>query len=121
LSLLHQGPLLVDHLLGVGSAQFLEVGTFGFREPIGQPGDLGQGVGLLLDRLTGCPVFLPNGDNNEGQKHGVDHTQSRVDEASDVVVGPARGGGNEALHQLQPGERDEASSTDHKDAIDYGE
>src|SRR5215203_7127973 len=33
LSLLHQGVLLVDHLLGVGSAEFLEVRTFWLREP----------------------------------------------------------------------------------------
>jgi hypothetical protein len=39
----------VNYLLGVGSAQFLDVRTFWFREPIAQPGDLGQGVGFLLD------------------------------------------------------------------------
>jgi hypothetical protein len=33
----------------------------------------------------------------------------------------ARGSGNEALHQLQPGECYEASPTDHKYAINYGE
>jgi hypothetical protein len=30
-------------------------------------------------------------------------------------------GGNEALHHLQPGEREEASPTDHKYAKYYGE
>ena len=74
LPLLHQGPLLVDHLLGVGSAQFLDVRTFWLREPIAQPEDLGQGVGLLLDYYVGRIVFLPNGDDNEGEQHGVDHS-----------------------------------------------
>jgi hypothetical protein len=86
-----------------------------------QPGDLGYRVGLLLDRYTGRVVFLPNGDNYERNEHGVDHAKGRVDEASHVVVSLARGDGNEALHQLQPGERDEASPTDHKYAIHYGE
>jgi hypothetical protein len=36
-------------------------------------------------------------------------------------VSLARGGRYEALHQLQPGERDEASPTDHKYAKNYGE
>jgi hypothetical protein len=36
-------------------------------------------------------------------------------------VGLARGGGYEALHQLQPTERDEANYPDHEYAIDYGE
>jgi hypothetical protein len=36
-------------------------------------------------------------------------------------VGLARGGGYEALHHLETGERDEASPTDHKYAIHYGE
>jgi hypothetical protein len=87
---------------------------------MGQPGDLGRGVGLLLDRLACRLEFLPHGDHHERQKHGVDHAQGRVDEASYVVVGLSRGGGNEALHQLQPGERDEARPTDDKYAINYG-
>jgi hypothetical protein len=49
------------------------------------------------------------------------NTQRRVDEASDIVVGPARVGRYEALHQLQPGERGEANRPDHEYAIDYGE
>ena len=85
-----------------------------------QPGDLGQGVGFLLDRFAGCLLFLPHGDNHERQQHGVDHAQCCVDEACNVVVGLARGSGNEALHQLQPGECYEASPTDHKNAIHYG-
>jgi hypothetical protein len=36
-------------------------------------------------------------------------------------VGLARGGGYEALHQLEPGEREEADPADHENAIDYGE
>ena len=119
--LLHQGILLVDHLPGVGSGEFLDVGTFGLREPMGQPEDLGQGVGLLLNRLACGLVFLPHGDNYEREQHGVDHAQGRVDEACNVVVGLARGGGYEALHQLEPTKREEASPTDHKYAIDYGE
>jgi hypothetical protein len=39
--LLHQGPLFVDHLLCVGSGEFLEVGPLGFRESMGKPEDLG--------------------------------------------------------------------------------
>src|SRR5918998_3122407 len=56
LTLPHQGPLIVAHLLGVGAGEFLEVRTFWLRKPMGQPEDLGQGVGLLLDRLAGRPV-----------------------------------------------------------------
>ena len=92
----------------------MDVRTFWLREAMGQSGDLGQGVGLLLDRYTGRIVFLPNGDNYERNEHGVDHAQRRVDEACNVVVSLARGGGYEALHHLQPGECDEASPTDHK-------
>jgi hypothetical protein len=98
----------------------LDVRTFWLREPMGQPEDLGQGVCLLLDRYTGCIVFLPHGDNHERDQHGVDHAQRRVDEACDVVVSLARGGGYEALHHLETGERDEASPTYHKYAINYG-
>jgi hypothetical protein len=35
-------------------------------------------------------------------------------------VGLARGGWNEALHQLKPGERDEANRPDHEYAMNYG-
>jgi hypothetical protein len=87
---------------------------------MGQPEDLGYGIGFLLDRFAGCPVFLPHGDNHERQQNGVDHAQRRVDEACNVVVGLARGSGNEALHQLQPGECYEAYTADHEYAIDYG-
>jgi hypothetical protein len=110
----------VDHLLGVGSAQLLDVRTFWLREPMCQPGDLGRGVGLLLDRRVGGLEFLPNGDHHESQDHGVDHAQGSVDEASDVVVLLARGGGNETIDQLEPYERGEANSTDHQDAVYYG-
>jgi hypothetical protein len=111
----------MNHLFGVGSGEFLDVRAFGLRKPVGQPVDLRNGVGFLLDRLACGLVFLPHGDNHERQQNGVDHAQSRVDEASNVVVGPARGGGNEALHQLQPGERGEANCPDHERAINYGE
>src|SRR5215212_409911 len=121
LALLHQRPLLVAYLLGVGSSEFLDVRTFGLREPMGQPEDLGYRVGLLLDRCAGRLVFSPHGDDHEREQHGVDHTQGRVDEACNVVVGLAGGGGYEALHQLQPTKREEASTTDHKYAINYGE
>jgi hypothetical protein len=111
----------MDDLLGVGISEFLDVRTFWLREAIAQPEDLGQGVGLLLDRLAGRVVFLPNGDNYERNEHGVDHTKGRVDEACNVVVSLARGGGYEALHHLETGEREEASPTDHKYAKKYGE
>src|SRR5215216_1797686 len=121
LSLLHQGILLMNHLFGVGTGEFLEVGSFWCRKPIAQPVDLSQGVGFLLDRFACGLIFLPHRDDHERQEHGVDHAQGRVDEASDVVVGLSRGGGYEALHQLQPGEREEAGPTDHNYAINYGE
>ena len=92
----------MDHLLGVGSGEFLEVGALGFGQLIAQPEDLGHRVGLLLDRLACGLVFLPHGDDHERQKHGVDHAQSRVDETGNVVVGLARLGWNEAMHQLEP-------------------
>jgi hypothetical protein len=111
----------VDHLLGVGSGEFLDERTFWLREAIAQPEDLRYRVGLLLDRYTGRIVFLPHGDNYERNEHGIDHAKGRVDEAGNVIVSLARGGGYEALHQLEPGERHEASPTDHEYAIDYGE
>src|SRR5215218_3466268 len=98
LSLLHQRVLLVDHLLGVGSGEFLEEGTFWLREPMGKPEDLGHSVGLLLDRLACRVVFPPHGDDHERKQHSVDHAQGCVDEACNVVVGPARVNGHKALH-----------------------
>jgi hypothetical protein len=104
----------VNHLFGgVGTGEFLDVRTFGFREPMGQPEDLGQGVGFLLDRCIGCLVLLPNGDNHEGEQHSVDHTQCRVDEACNVVVLLASVSWHEALHQLQPAKGEEANTADH--------
>ena len=99
----------------------MDVRTFWLRKPMSQPEDLGHSVGLLLDRLAGRVVFLPHGDDYERNEHGVDHAKGCVDEACNVVVGLARGGGYEALHQLQPGERGEANCPDHKYAINYGE
>jgi hypothetical protein len=99
----------------------LDVRTFWLGEPMGQPGDLGRGVGFLLDRVVGRIEFLPHGDDNEGEQHGVDHAQGGVDEACYVVVGLSRGGGNESLHQLQPRDRGEANRSDYEHAISYGE
>src|SRR5215217_8380802 len=39
-SLLHQGILLMDHLLGVGTGEFLDVRTFWLGKSMGQPEDL---------------------------------------------------------------------------------
>jgi hypothetical protein len=78
-----------------------------------------SGSGLLLDRLACGLVFLPHGDHHERQEHGVDHPQSYVDEAGHVVMSLAREGGHEAMHQLEPYERDQANSTDHQDAVNY--
>jgi hypothetical protein len=111
----------VDHLLGVGSDELLDVGIPGLRKPVGQPEDVGRRVGLLLDRYTGRLVLLPHGDDHESQQHGVDHAQRSVDEACHVVVGLARGGGYEALHQNESAKRHEAYTADHKYAIHYGE
>ena len=77
----------MDHLLGVGTGEFLEVGAFRLGEPMGQPEDLGQGVGFLLYGLAGRLVFLPHRDDHEGEQNGVDHAQGGVDESGDVVVG----------------------------------
>jgi hypothetical protein len=121
LPLLHQGPLFVDHFVSVGSGEFLEVGAFWLREPIAQPEDLRHGVCLLLDCLIGCLELLPHGDDHERQKHSVDHSQGRLDEASDVVVLLARLSWHEAVHQLQPAKREEANPADHEHAINYGE
>jgi hypothetical protein len=46
LPLLHQGPLPVDHLFGVGSDELLDESAPGLRKPVGQPED----VGLLEER-----------------------------------------------------------------------
>jgi hypothetical protein len=107
----------MDHLLSVGVGELLDVRTFWLRELMGQPEDLGQGVCLLLDRFAGCVVFSPHGDYHERQQHSVDHAQGRLDETGHVVVGLARFSGNEALHQLEAGQRDEANRPDHEYAI----
>src|SRR5215212_2102169 len=109
----------MDHLLGVGSGESLDVGALGFGQLIAQPEDLGHRVGLLLDRLGGSLVFLPHGDDHERQKHGVDHTQSRVDETSHVVVPLAQVGWNEAMDQLEPSEGGKTRSTNYQDAVNY--
>ena len=104
----HQGPLLMDHLLGVGSGELLDVGALGFWQLVAKQEDFGRRVGLLLDRLACGLVFLPHADDHERKKHGVDHAQGGVDEAGHVVVALARDGWHEALDQLEPGERDQA-------------
>jgi hypothetical protein len=42
-----------------------------------------------------------------------------IDEARNVVVLLARGGGHQAVHQLKAQERKEADPPDHQDAIEY--
>jgi hypothetical protein len=121
LPLLHQGPLFVDHFVSVGSGEFLEVGAFWIRELIAQPEDLRHGVYLLLDCLIDCLELLPHSDDHELEQHGVDHTQGRLDEASDVVVLLARLSWHEAVHQRQPAKREEANPADQEHAINYGE
>src|SRR5215211_658634 len=121
LPLLHQRPLLVDHLLGVRPAQFLDVSAFWLRESIAQPEDLSHGVCLLLYGFVGRLKFLKNGDDHEGEQHGVDHAQRRVDEACHVVVLLARLSWHEALHHLESAKGEEAYPADHEHAINYGE
>jgi hypothetical protein len=99
----------MDHLLSVGMGEFLEVGTFWLREPVAEPEDLGCGVGFLLYGLACGLELLPHGDDHERQEYGVDHAQGGVDKACHVVVLLSGGGGYEALHQLEPGERNEAN------------
>src|SRR5215218_4978473 len=117
LSLLHQGPFFVDHLLGVRTGEFLDVMALGFGESMGEPEDLGQSVGLLLGRILGRIEFLPHGDDHERQQHGVDDAQDGVDEASHVVVLLAHLRGHKSLHQREPAERGEADRANHQNAI----
>ena len=68
-------------------------------------------LGTFLNRIlidVGY-LILPNGDNHECEQHSVDHAQRRVDEAGNVVVSLARDGWHEALDQLEPYERDQAT------------
>ena len=109
----------MDHLLGVGSDELLEVGAPLLRKLVGQPVDVGCRVGLPLDRLAGQLVLFPHGDHHERDKHGVDHAECRVDEACNVVVSLARAGGHQAMHQLKACEREEADPSDDQDAIEY--
>ena len=109
----------MDHLLGVGVGELLYVGAPVLRKLVGQPVDVGRRVGLLLDRLAGRLILLPHGDHHERQEHGVDHAQRRVDEARHVVVLLARGGGHQAMHELETREREESDPPDHQNAIDY--
>src|SRR5215211_9011720 len=119
LSLLHQGPFFVDHLLGVRTGEFLDVMALGFGESMGEPEDLGQSVGLLLGRILGRIEFLPHGDDHERQQHGVDDAQDGVDEASHVVVLLAHLRGHKSLHQREPAARGEADRANHQDAVNY--
>src|SRR5215212_1473567 len=119
--LLHQSPLLVDHLLGVRPAEFLDVGTFWLRETIAQPEDLRHGVCLLLYGFVGRLKCLKNGDDHEGEQHGVDHTQGRIDEACHVVVLLAPLSWHQALDHLEPAKGEEAYPADHEHAKYCGE
>jgi hypothetical protein len=111
----------MDDLFGVGAEELLEVGTFGLGEAMGQPEDLGRGVGFLLYDLWGRLELLPHSDDHEGHQNGVDDAQCGVDESSNVVVWSSGVGGYEALHQLEPGERDEANRPDHEHTRYYCE
>jgi hypothetical protein len=88
----------MNHLLGVGVGELLDVGALGFGQLIAKPEDLGHRVCLLLYGLACGLVFLPHGDDHESKQHGVDHAQSRVDEARNVVVFLAPLSWHEALH-----------------------
>src|SRR5215212_3980987 len=101
--LLHQGPLFVDHLLGVGTSVFLELVALSSWEPMGEPGDVGYRVCLALYRFESPLILFPYSDDQECQQHGVHDPYDSVEEASDVVVLLALLGGDHALYQLQPG------------------
>src|SRR3712207_1432762 len=90
-----------------------------FGEPMGEPEDLGQRVGLTLHRDPRSAELLPHGDDHERQEHSVDDAQGGIDEAGDVVVLPADGHGHQALHHRQPDDRGEASPADDQDARDH--
>ena len=94
--------------------------ALGLWKSIAQPEDLCRGVGLLLDSVAGGLKLLPHGDHHERQEHGVDHAQSRVDEARYVVRPLARAGGHQTVHQFEPYEREQTNPPDHKYTIDYG-
>ena len=51
-ALLHQGPLLIDHLLCVGSGEFLEPVALGLRELMGQPEDFAARALASLSTVT---------------------------------------------------------------------
>jgi hypothetical protein len=118
-SLLHQGPLLLDHLLSVGSGEFLEVVALRLWELVSEPEDLGQRVGLALHRNASTPEFLPHGDDHEREQHSVDNSEGGVDEAGHVVVFLADRRGYQTLHQRQTNDRGEASPTNHQNAINH--
>src|SRR5215203_4184760 len=100
--LLHQGPLCVDYLLGVGTSVFLELVALSFREPMREPGDVGHRVCLALYSFESPLILLPYSDDQECQQHGVHNPYDSVEKSSDVVVLLALLGRNQALDQLQP-------------------
>jgi hypothetical protein len=103
----YQGPLLLYHNLGVGAGQLLDVSTLGFGQPMGEPGDLGQLGGFLVDRVSGLREALPHRDDHEAQHHGVDGACNIV-----VLLTPRRW--HQALHQHQPRNRNQHGQTDHE-------
>src|SRR5215211_9144390 len=84
--LLHQGPLLVDYLLGVGTSVFLELVALSFRELMSEPGDVGHRVCLTLYSFESPLILLPYSDNQEGEQHRVHDPYDGVEEASNFVV-----------------------------------
>jgi hypothetical protein len=109
----------MDHLLGVGFGEVLDVGALGLWKLVAKQENLGRSVGLLLYGLRSGLILLPDGDDHEGKKHGVDDAQGRVDEASDFIVALARRGGHEPMDQLKARERDEANPTDDQGSVNY--
>ena len=73
---------------------------------------------FVAEHLASLLPNRPQISDHEGKEHGVDHAQGRVDEPCHVVVLLARDGGNETMHQLETGEREEAYPSDHQDTID---
>src|SRR5829696_10274214 len=100
--LLHQGPLFVDHLLGVGAGVFLELEALSFWEPMREPGDVGYRVCLALYRFESPLILLPNSDDQECQQHGVHHPYDGVEKACNVVMLLALFGGTRRCTNSSP-------------------
>jgi len=84
----------------------LKLVALSLREAMGKLSDLGYRVCLALYRFASLLILLPYSDDQECQQHGVHHSYDGVEKASDVVVLLALFGRNQALHQLQPSDRD---------------